>query len=409
MKIKTKKMSKKILAGAFALSLAFPLGNLTSNNNAQALTKKSKYDYGITFRTADNKPIRTDDGWWHLSEYTSVSNLNELEFADYELFNCYLSEIQNASTLAGMPERIESYKKAIAIYEEAEKTGAFHDLGDGEKAVWSSEWGWVDKNKYKMLKRFLKETEEEIPDYKYVLKERPAIKKYEAKYCSVAKKEIDKLEYLSVNQKEEAKRKIENVKDDDIRFKCEDILKEAKQLNEKNKAEGKKPEVNNSNVTPETKASWQSNSTGWWYQNADGTYPANEWKQINGSWYYFNESGYMVASMWIGNYYLGESGAMLTNTTTPDGYTVGSDGAWVQNTGSWQQNSTGWWYQNADGTYPVSTWQQINGSWYYFNESGYMVASIWIGNYYLGENGAMLTNTTTPDGYVVGSDGAWIA
>ena len=32
MKIKTKKMSKKILAGAFALSLAFPLGNLTSNN-----------------------------------------------------------------------------------------------------------------------------------------------------------------------------------------------------------------------------------------------------------------------------------------------------------------------------------------------------------------------------------------
>ena len=408
MKIKTKKMSKKILAGAFALSLAFPLGNLTSNN-AQALTKKSKYDYGITFRTDDNKPIRTDDGWWHLSEYTSVSNLNELEFADYELFNCYISEIENASTLAGMPERIESYKKAIAIYEEAEKTGTFHDLGNGEKAVWSSEWGWVDKNKYKMLKRFLKETEEEIPDYKYVLKERPAIKKYEAKYRSVAKKEIDKLEYLSVNQKEEEKRKIENVKDDDIRFKCEDILKEAKQLNEKNKAEGKKPEVNNSNVTPETKASWQSNSTGWWYQNADGTYPANTWQQIDGSWYYFNESGYMVASMWIGNYYLGENGAMLTNTTTPDGYTVGSDGAWIQNTGSWQSNSTGWWYQNADGSYPANEWQQINGSWYYFKESGYMVASMWIGNYYLGENGSMLTNTTTPDGYKVGSDGAWIA
>lgn len=38
-----------------------------------------------------------------------------------------------------------------------------------------------------------------------------------------------------------------------------------------------------------------------------------------------------------------------------------------------------------------------------------MVASIWIGNYYLGENGAMLTNTTTQDGYKVGSDGEWIA
>lgn len=38
-----------------------------------------------------------------------------------------------------------------------------------------------------------------------------------------------------------------------------------------------------------------------------------------------------------------------------------------------------------------------------------MVASIWIGNYYLGENEGMLTNTTTPDGYKVGSDVAWIA
>ena len=29
-------------------------------------------------------------------------------------------------------------------------------------------------------------------------------------------------------------------------------------------------------------------------------------------------------------YYCGESGAMLTDTTTPDGYDVGSDGAWDQ-------------------------------------------------------------------------------
>ena len=423
MKIKTKKMSKKILAGAFALSLAFPLGNLTSHNNAQALTKKSKYDYGITFRTADNKPIRTDDGWWHLSEYTSVSNLNELEFADYELFNCYISEIENASTLAGMPERIESYKKAIAIYEEAEKTGTFHDLGNGEKAVWSSEWGWVDESKYNRFKKWLKETGEDIPKIEYQLKERPAIKNYEAKYRVAAKNVIDKLEYLTANQKEEAKRKIDNVeskivngKSADIRFECEDILKEAKQLNEKNKAEGKQPDVNNTNtntnnptVTPSQEGSWQSNSTGWWYQNADGSYPVSQWQQINGSWYYFNESGYMVANMWIGNYYLGENGAMLTNTTTPDGYTVDSSGVWVQNTGSWQSNATGWWYQNADGSYPVSQWQQINGSWYYFDESGYMVASMWIGNYYLGESGAMLTDTVTPDGYYVDSSGAWIA
>lgn len=57
----------------------------------------------------------------------------------------------------------------------------------------------------------------------------------------------------------------------------------------------------------------------------------------------------------------------------------------------------------------INVSSNIHGSWYYFNESGYMVASIWIGNYYLGENGAMLTNTTTQDGYKVGSDGEWIA
>lgn len=57
----------------------------------------------------------------------------------------------------------------------------------------------------------------------------------------------------------------------------------------------------------------------------------------------------------------------------------------------------------------INVSSNIHGSWYYFNESGYMVASIWIGNYYLGENEAMLTNTTTPDGYKVGSDVAWIA
>lgn len=58
---------------------------------------------------------------------------------------------------------------------------------------------------------------------------------------------------------------------------------------------------------------------------------------------------------------------------------------------SWQQDSTGWWYQNADGSYPKSTWQLIDGEYYYFNERGYM-----------------LSNTTTPDGYKVNSNGAWI-
>jgi len=79
-------------------------------------------------------------------------------------------------------------------------------------------------------------------------------------------------------------------------------------------------------------------------------------------------------------------------------------------TGAWQKDSTGWWYCNADKSYTVSNWQYIDDCWYYFNGSGYMVTgwinwnSTW---YYCGESGAMLINTTTPDGYEVGSDGAW--
>jgi hypothetical protein len=57
----------------------------------------------------------------------------------------------------------------------------------------------------------------------------------------------------------------------------------------------------------------------------------------------------------------------------------------------WKQDNTGWWYQNEDGSYPKSAWQLIDRKYYYFNEVGYM-----------------LSNTTTPDGYQVDSNGVWI-
>ena len=60
-------------------------------------------------------------------------------------------------------------------------------------------------------------------------------------------------------------------------------------------------------------AQWKQNTTGWWYQNADGSYPRNQWQYINGSWYHFDGNGYMqtgwlqLGSTW---YYLKSSGAM---------------------------------------------------------------------------------------------------
>ena len=87
---------------------------------------------------------------------------------------------------------------------------------------------------------------------------------------------------------------------------------------------------------------WVQDATGWWYRDADGSYPANAWKLINGKWYYFEESGYMAANKWInGTYYVGSDGAMLTNTTTPDGYKVDENGAWIQEAGQITQQANG--------------------------------------------------------------------
>jgi len=93
-----------------------------------------------------------------------------------------------------------------------------------------------------------------------------------------------------------------------------------------------------SSLTALAVENWKQDNAGWWYQNADGSYPTNTWKEISGAWYYFEGNGYMAANKWIGNYYVGSNGAMLTNTTTPDGYQVGADGAWVQNQGQTQND-----------------------------------------------------------------------
>lgn len=101
----------------------------------------------------------------------------------------------------------------------------------------------------------------------------------------------------------------------------------------------------------------------------------------------------------------------------------------------WNQNATGWWYCTdvANYKYYTSSWQQIDGEWYYFNASGYALASAWFLDksiwYYLKENckmaksewikvdgkwycfnasGGLYVDTTTPDGYAVDSNGAWI-
>ena len=78
--------------------------------------------------------------------------------------------------------------------------------------------------------------------------------------------------------------------------------------------------------------SWQEDDKGWWYDNGDGTYPRNAWKEIDGEWYVFDENGYMRTG-WFKDgkdwYYLKKNGAMAKDTDV-DGYHLGSNGKWTE-------------------------------------------------------------------------------
>ena len=87
---------------------------------------------------------------------------------------------------------------------------------------------------------------------------------------------------------------------------------------------------------------WQQSGPRWWFGTNwnNTTWFANGWQMIDGYWYYFDADGWMAQNQWIGDYYVGHTGAMLTNTYTPDGYWVGEDGKWVRNGGSGSSSST---------------------------------------------------------------------
>lgn len=78
------------------------------------------------------------------------------------------------------------------------------------------------------------------------------------------------------------------------------------------------------------KGEWRLSGDRWWYEHGDGSYTTNNWEEIKGEWYFFDEEGYMKTGWidWNGTwYYCHEtSGAMMKNTTTPDGYILDNDG-----------------------------------------------------------------------------------
>lgn len=72
---------------------------------------------------------------------------------------------------------------------------------------------------------------------------------------------------------------------------------------------------------------WKQDDKGWWIQNDDGSYLANQWYQspTSGLWYYMGANGYM-----------------LTDSTTPDGYYVNADGVYVESNGETESSREEW-------------------------------------------------------------------
>lgn len=71
----------------------------------------------------------------------------------------------------------------------------------------------------------------------------------------------------------------------------------------------------------------------------------------------------------------------------------------------WHKDQGGWWYADSTSTYVTNGWKNVDGKWYAFDSNGYMKADTWYvdstGTYYLGSDGAMLTNKTVE----IGADG----
>ena len=105
---------------------------------------------------------------------------------------------------------------------------------------------------------------------------------------------------------------------------------------------------------------WVKNETGWWYRNADGSWPKSKWLKID-AWYYFNAEGYAVTGWHKINgywYYFGIDCRMKTG--------------WVKDKGKWyylHPKKSGTW---PEGSMVYGKTMTIDGKSYTFDKSGAM-------------------------------------
>ena len=166
-------------------------------------------------------------------------------------------------------------------------------------------------------------------------------------------------------------------------------------------------------ITDAAAQGWQKNSTGWWWEYVDGSYPASAWQQVDGIWYWFDADGYMatgwvqVGGTW---YYMDPSGAMLTGWVQVGGTWYYMDSSGAMQTG-WVQVGGTWYYMDPSGAMQTG-WVQVGSTWYYMDLSGAMqtgwvqVGGTW---YYMDSSGAMQIGWIRESGtwYYMEADGHW--
>lgn len=67
----------------------------------------------------------------------------------------------------------------------------------------------------------------------------------------------------------------------------------------------------------------------YYYLDDNGNMASERWVEFNGKTFYVDKDGVMQKNKWVGDFYVGDDGNLLKNTTTPDGYQVGSDGRYI--------------------------------------------------------------------------------
>ena len=136
---------------------------------------------------------------------------------------------------------------------------------------------------------------------------------------------------------------------------------------------------------------WITNNNGKWFGYPDGTYENTGFKKINEDTYYFQSNGYVKTGWLLDNgvwYYFNKDGIMQTGWSGPGRqYYFDDAGKMLEN-----QFTPDGYYVGSSGAYVKNGWVLNNGKYYYMNSAGKMVKRSWVGSYYLGSDGVMVTN-----------------